>query len=290
VFTNAGTILMQGGLFQELTAGGLFPAVPIANQAGGLIQGTGIVFSQIVNAGTIESRGGALALLQSITGGSGALLIDPNSTLEFGNAAPSSEVVTFTDTGTGGVLKLDQPGNFAAPIAGYTTGDLIELPGVQLTSVGNASGTLVASTATHTWRLPTTTLLAGAISAGRDARGDATIAITPQTMGGPQAVLSVYQPGMLFWCSPVGDEFQGITANQNGDSIGNWSAADSLDLTDLAFGSAHLSYSQGSNAGTLTLSDGTHTALVSITGTFPGTGFHLASDGHGGTLVTYTHP
>ena len=289
VFSNAGTIQMQGGLFQELTSGGLFPNVPVVNQAGGTIAGYGIVFSQIANAGTIQAAGGSLALLQSITG-TGALLIGPGASLEFGNAAPVTEIVTFANTGGGGTLKIDQPTNFLAPIAGFTTGDIIDLTGVSLTAIGISGGTLVASTATQNWRIATTAPLSGALSSGKDAYGGATIAITPQTLGsGTPATLAVGQPNMLFWASPVGDIFQGPSADINGATIGNWSGTDTLDITDMAPAQATLLYTQGANAGTLAISSTGHAASVSLTGSFNASFFHLATDGHGGTLVTYTH-
>ena len=66
VFTNAGTISMLGGLFQEVTSNGLFPAVPFVNAAGALIKGSGIVAAQVTNQGTIEASGGVLALYSPV--------------------------------------------------------------------------------------------------------------------------------------------------------------------------------------------------------------------------------
>jgi hypothetical protein len=92
---------------------------------------------------------------------------------------------------------------------------------------------------------------------------------------------------MLFWASPAGDEFQGLTANLNGDHITNFNASVKLDLTDLASATAHLTYTQGIGAGLLVVSDGTHTATITLPGTFIPAGFHVSMDGHGGTFVSY---
>ena len=42
--------------------------------------------------------------------------------------------------------------------------------------------------------------------------------------------------------------------------------------------------------GVLTVSDGTHTALIDLKGDYLGATFTAASDGHGGTVVTATTP
>ncbi len=290
LFANAGTLAMTGGILQELTANGLFPAVPLTELPGSAIVGSGMVFAQIANAGTIEAHGGSLLLTQPVSGG-GALLIDPGAQMEFAAAETASQTVSFASTG--GTLKLDQPSSFAGTIANFVAGNVIDLPGQILTGVGIASGTLVASTATQNYRLISTAPLAGALSAGHDAHGGATISITPQTpgagggSGGAPALLSVTQPGMLFWASPAGDVFQGTSANIAGAHISNWSSADSIDVTDMMSATARLTVTQTANLDTLTIADGVHTTSFGLTGTFTVSGFHLSSDGHGGTILTY---
>ena len=288
VFTNSGTISMQGGLLQELTANGLFPPVPFANLAGASIQGYGMVFAQIANAATITANGGSLLMTQPVLG-TGTMLIDPGATLELAAAQPATQTERFASSG--GTLKIDLPTSFAGPIAGFAAGDVIDLPSAILTSVGISGGTLVVSTATQNYRFASTAPLGGALSAGHDAHGGATISITPQTAGSgaSAALLSVGQPGMLFWASPVGDEFQGNSANLNGTHIGNWSGTDSIDLTDMLPASAGLTAVQSLNLDTLTITDGIHTSSVSMAGTYAAAAFHLSSDQHGGTLLTFGH-
>jgi hypothetical protein len=286
VFTNAGTITIDGGTLQELTANGLFPALPLVNLPGASIQGFGRIAAEIANSGTIEARAGTLVLTQP-TIGAGTTLIDPGATLELATAEPAGQIARFASTG--GTLTLDQLSAFAGTIGNFVAGDVIDLPAQILTGVGISSGTLVVSTATQNTRLATTMPLGGALSAGRDVHGNATVSITPQTIGNGSAVatLSVGQPRMLFWASPVGDVFQGITANIAGAHITNWSATDSIDLSDLLPSTARLTEVQTANLDTLTISDGVHTASIGLTGTFSATGFHLAADGHGGTMLSY---
>src|SRR5262249_52774637 len=61
-----------------------------------------------------------------------------------------------------------------------------------------------------------------------------------------------------------------------------------LDLRDISFGSATTETftQQFSNGGTLTVTDGLHTATLALLGQYSTANFSLASDGQGGTIVT----
>ena len=72
--------------------------------------------------------------------------------------------------------------------------------------------------------------------------------------------------------------------------VAGFGAAGAIDLSDIAFGAqTTLGYTPeaGNTSGTLTLSDGTHTAAIQLFGQYMAANFAKASDGHGGTLVTY---
>ncbi len=53
----------------------------------------------------------------------------------------------------------------------------------------------------------------------------------------------------------------------------------------MAFASTTLGYTGNAMSGTLTVTDGTHTARLTMLGSYVAANFHLADDGHGGTLV-----
>ena len=63
-----------------------------------------------------------------------------------------------------------------------------------------------------------------------------------------------------------------------------------VDLTDIAYNSATTSVtgytSNGSNGGTVSVTDGTHIALLSVIGAYTVASFKLSNDGNGGTFVT----
>jgi 20S proteasome alpha/beta subunit len=76
-------------------------------------------------------------------------------------------------------------------------------------------------------------------------------------------------------------------------TISGFGAGDALDLTDIASG-ANLTVGYTANAdgsgGTLSVSDGMHTASIALLGQFAASGFQVGSDAGSGTMVTYTPP
>ncbi|MGI8839597.1 MAG: beta strand repeat-containing protein [Caulobacteraceae bacterium] len=59
-----------------------------------------------------------------------------------------------------------------------------------------------------------------------------------------------------------------------------------LDLADIAFtGAGEATYAGNKKGGVLTVTDGTHTATIALTGNYLGSTFVAASDGHGGVLI-----
>jgi hypothetical protein len=70
-------------------------------------------------------------------------------------------------------------------------------------------------------------------------------------------------------------------------TVSDFSICDVIDLGNLAFG-AHstLGYSGDNSHGTISVSDGTHTAKIALLGQYMASSFATASDEHGGTLVT----
>jgi hypothetical protein len=66
------------------------------------------------------------------------------------------------------------------------------------------------------------------------------------------------------------------------------SGGSTLDLLDISFvsGTTKATFSGTSTSGTLTVTDGTHTAKISLIGNYLGHSFTTASDGHGGTTVS----
>jgi hypothetical protein len=73
-------------------------------------------------------------------------------------------------------------------------------------------------------------------------------------------------------------------------SIAGFAAGDSLDLADIGFAAnTTLGFSENSagTGGTLTVSDGTHTANLALFGQYSAASFASVGDQNGGALVTY---
>jgi len=65
--------------------------------------------------------------------------------------------------------------------------------------------------------------------------------------------------------------------------------ASGIDLSEISFGAnTTLAYAanKGNTGGTLTVSDGLHAQRLALLGQYMASGFSMASDGHGGTLIT----
>ena len=81
--------------------------------------------------------------------------------------------------------------------------------------------------------------------------------------------------------------FQGLVAG-----FGNNGDPDKIDLADIAFGTVTskkgpLSYNGNLLSGTLTVTDGVHTANIALIGQYMASEFAVSNDGHGGTLITF---
>jgi autotransporter passenger strand-loop-strand repeat protein len=78
------------------------------------------------------------------------------------------------------------------------------------------------------------------------------------------------------------------SANFNG-TIAGFTAGDYLDLRDIAFdANTNMNFVEAGNnlSGTLTVTDGTHTAQLTLLGIHTPSQFTSASDGHNGTVIT----
>jgi len=167
---------------------------------------------------------------------------------------------------------------------GTATGTTLNAGSVQV-DWGNASGTTIDGGVQYVWGTASgTTIASGAqhVGAGGSASGTTIGAggleyvhtggtLTDVTFGGASAKLVLDQSST----------FSG--------TIAGWQDSAELDLGDIAFGeSTSFGYAANSEntAGVLTVTDGTHTASLLLLGQYSAANFALASDGHGGSLIT----
>ena len=72
-------------------------------------------------------------------------------------------------------------------------------------------------------------------------------------------------------------------------TVAGFGGQDQIDLADIAFSQGTLlgyAGNAGNSAGTLSVADGTHAANIALLGSYMASSFAMASDGHGGTLIT----
>jgi Galactose oxidase-like, Early set domain/Bacterial Ig-like domain len=114
---------------------------------------------------------------------------------------------------------------------------------------------------------------------------------TSMTLTGTQQ-LELFGPSsanVTFASGATGNLILDASSQFTGTIAGLNSAApfDTIDLADIAFGSntTVVYLASSADTGTLTVSDGTHTANIALLGKYSPTSFKIASDGHGGTAV-----
>ncbi len=114
------------------------------------------------------------------------------------------------------------------------------------------------------------------------------IASATTISGGLVEVLSGGSVGAAAITFGSGGELQLDASISFGGKIGGFTIPDKLDLRDISFvsGTTTESFTQATGSGTLNVTDGIHTAHLTLLGTYVTGQFHLTSDGFGGTLVT----
>ena len=73
-------------------------------------------------------------------------------------------------------------------------------------------------------------------------------------------------------------------------TVAGMTAQDKLDLRDINFATVHVTPSfTNTTSGTLTVTDGTHTAHILLLGNYMASTFTASNDGHGGTSIVDPH-
>jgi hypothetical protein len=306
-FTNAagGQVVASGGSTMSgvaVTNQGLFSVVEADTlSANGSITNGGTLSLAGTSTGAHLLATGALTL-----GGGGKVLLGEGGSID---AAAAANTITNVDnliTGDGelggGATKLvnqaagviDETGTAGLLIdaAKLTNAGLISADGAGDISVLSAvtnSGTLRAGAGgmlSLTAAVTNTGVLeanGGTLIAYKAVSGTGSAVIT----GGTLDFVRVFDEAVAFTGSTgqldLGNS-QGYTATITGFSA---TGGTSLDLHDIHFVSAgEATFSGTAAGGTLTVSDGTHTAHIALAGDYLGSSFTASKDGHGGVIVT----
>jgi autotransporter passenger strand-loop-strand repeat protein len=263
-------------------SGGTIGAGAVVETSGGNV----VVSGTVSNGGTLfaNSAGDQVSITLGAVVNGGVALIN-NGIVKI--AGSSGESVKFLPLGEGGLAiadKADQTSAFSGRVSGFGGGDhsnnvqFINLPSVTFNpnvswsyvsaNSSNTSGTLFVSSG----GLVAAINFVGAYSSGNLEFGDGAHA-----SGAISGTVTIRDPVV-----PNGGTVSSDTAGSSLPHSG-------IDLPDIAFGAqTTLAYAQNAagTGGTLTVSDGRHTAAIALLGNYMAGSFVAVADGHGGTLIT----
>jgi hypothetical protein len=235
-------------------------SVTVQNSAKATLTGaiTGSETFTIANQGSV--------VFDTAISGTGSFNLLNAGNLEFG--AADSEDVTF-GPGATGTLKIDDSltAPFTGQISGLTRKNAVDLADLAWSKPSKMRATFAGSTAGGTL-----TVTNGTQSVALSLKGNYTTASWTLSKDGSGGTLVVDPP---------------VTGSLTPDQAG--SAQGQIDLSDISFGAdTTLGYSANSanTGGTLTVSDGSHATSLALLGQYAAASFVMASDGHGGTMIT----
>ncbi len=283
------SLSLTGG---SLELGGNFPFTDGFTQSGGVLSGTGYLYvtrpAQL--SGGVETGSGRTALLaggaiQGAVQFDGGRSIENDGTLTWSGAPITlggGDVAAATHSATlinavGAVMEIQ--GNGTINGAGFPGLGVISNAGTILQQGGIGTTTVFATLYNSGVVVVTAGTLAleqSVVGAGTFLLdGAATLDFAAAVTGG--ATLSFLH---------AGGTLEVDTTGSFGATIAGFMAGDTIDARAVGFVDG--TTSAGFSAGTLTLSDGTHSAAFSLTGSYTDASFSIASDGHGGTVVLHT--
>ncbi len=287
---NGYDLITLGSGINTLTLGGGVASVngPAASLAGVILTASGGATT------LVASGGGTVAMSATIIGVTAVRLLTPAAG-DPANVFTANSQAGLTITGSNGndTITVGAPSQIVRTGAGTTlvqataanAGAAI-VPGTGSTTLEVTSGgtiNLNPLDTNMTVRLDVPGILnlsgLGFITAIGSAGADTIVAgATNQTLtGGGGADRLVGYAGF-------GTTFSDTSSNLNGSTIENFGGNDAIDLKDLLPLGASLAFT----ANVLSVSAGGYTAAITLPGVFAATNFHLGTDLHGGTLVTFS--
>jgi len=303
VHIESGGALNLGGDFNVSSTAG-----PITIDSGGTLKDTAslaTVSGPITDNGTIEAAGGFLEISGAISG-TGKFQIDSGAALEL--TGTSAENVSFANnSGNSGTLVLDNTAGYTGQISGFA-GNTTLSDGIDLKDVTySASLTPNYNTTTHVLSImngattvASLTILGTYTSSSFKLSDDGTshllIKDPPTTIdSGASVEIATASAQSVDFANTSGtngtlvlDNSAGFTGQVSGFAgDGTVANSDAIDLKDVNFATATETYTENSagTGGTLTVSDGTHTANIDFAGNYGLANFRFSSDATGGTLI-----
>ncbi|MEO8926430.1 MAG: hypothetical protein ABI306_04630, partial [Caulobacteraceae bacterium] len=272
VFVSDGATLTLEGAIDNL--GQIAVAVPTSSRSSTLIVGA---------AGATLTGGGQILLqgtgfdTQITAAVAGAMLVNVDNTISGQGRIGAGALKLVNQAGgvidANGVIGVDQFGVLTLD-TGVNT-----IANAGLIEAGPLGFCIIAGALENTGVLEAAggTLIVGGPVIGK---GSATIA------GGRLDFIAAFSQAVAF-TTGTGVLELGRSQDYAGAISGfSKSGGAALDLRDIGFvNSTEATFSGAASGGTLTVTDGTHTAHIALTGDYRGSTFVASSDGHGGTNV-----
>ncbi len=278
---GAGKVVFAGGS-DTLKAVTLSVATAVINTATVTLSGLVTIAGTLTATTTdliVASTGATLA-------GGGTLTLTNKSTNRLYGATPTA-LLTNNDkiTGAGqlgsGMMTLS---NGAAGVinANNTVALIIDTGAAAITNAGlieaTSSGGLVIQSAVK--NTGTLAALGGNLTVNANVTGSGSVRIG----SGTADFEGVFSEAVTF--GATGQLTLAHSTGYNGTISGfSQAGTNSIDLKAIAFATAKVSFSGTAASGTVTITDGSHTAHIKLSGDYTASTFVLADDGGGGTLV-----
>jgi hypothetical protein len=258
-----------------------------------------------LNSATVtDGAGNAANLTGAVTNPSGTLQIDTKINL----TRVGDNYFLFDSSGTGPSLKYEGANLSVAsdftwygPIAAVRTATGYD---VALKAYGKSQYMIASVDTNGNWTTNLTPIVSGTSSTLQsfesifhaDLNGDGVIVLSGSGTkissgslvvgsGATVEIPSAYS-GTVSFAGATGTLIIDDSTKFAGSFSGRLARGDVIDLTDITGGaSVSLSYSGDTSHGTLTVSDGTHSAKLAVTGNYSLGNFVASSDGNGGTSI-----
>jgi hypothetical protein len=300
VIDTGAAAVANAGLIEATGRGQLTIEGVIDNAAGGRVEGLAdgaiTLEGATIEAGAISLDGQA-GDASLIIGAGGATLTGGALTLAAGNAiegGPAS--ATLTNAGDQ-IVGLGEIGGAALTLVNGSAG-AIKGAGAGALVVDTGANTIVNAGQIQADNSCDVTLASPVDNTGHLSAdgGDLTVegAVTGggvgDVQGGTLDFLSTFSQNVAFTSASPRGVLELAQSRDYDGTIYNFSQTGStaLDLEDIAFtsGVTTATFAGTSTSGVLTVTNGTETATINLEGDYFGASFVVASDGHGGSLVT----
>ncbi len=236
---------------------------------------------------TVTSPSLIVASTGATLDGGGTIALSNSGSNKITGATPTAALINIDDkiTGAGqlGAGKLALTNDVAGVIDGNAASTLTidtgstAIANAGLIEAGGGGGVVIQSAVKNTGTL-------GAFNSTLTVNANVTGAGVARINGGTADFEGAFSENVIF--GATGQLRLAHSTGYDGTISGfSKTGANSLDLEDIAFATAKVSFSGTTSAGTITVSDGTHTAHIKLAGNYTASTFVLADDGGGGTLV-----